>query len=572
MTYNHTPIIIVFFSFYLLASPSHAQQSYFPPLDIPLLLSGTFAELRSDHFHSGIDLRTQGVEGLKVYATEDGYVSRISIAPGGFGKALYIDHPSTGHTSVYAHVKGFNKVIDRYVKDEQYKAERFAVNLTPEAGRFPVKKGEVVGLSGNSGSSGGPHLHFEIRDTKSQKPLNPAKFGFKIKDFIRPSITKLAIYPADSQAYVNGSHKMQIYEVQGWGEQHYIKDKVHVKASGLISFGIGTFDTHNETPNKNGVYAVELFVDSVKVFGFRADQFSFDESRYINSFIDYAFLIKHKSRLIRSDIDPMNKLSLYDDRRYQGTFYVSDTATHRAFYKVTDHFGNFSYLHFTIEGSSVIKSPIESVRSTEKWHIVKADQAVKLELNDVVVRIPAEAFYRDQNLQFESRQDKAFLSDVIRLGENTIPVHKAIDLSIKVQPGQIAPSKMLIARLEKGKKPQFAGNVLKDGYVTASIRTLGEYALMADTLAPTIKPLNFNSGTTIGSLQQIRIAIQDDFSGIATYQALLNGRWLLMEYDAKNNLLMYEFDERLQKGMNSFELQVTDKCGNVKVFNAKLNY
>jgi hypothetical protein len=572
MTIKQTLISLAFIGIHLLGSLSQAQQAYLPPLDIPLLLSGTFAELRSNHFHSGIDLRTQGVEGLKVYASEDGYVSRISIAPGGFGKALYIDHPLTGHTSVYAHLKGFNKAIDRYVKGEQYKAEQFTVNLTPEPGRFPVKKGEVVGLSGNSGSSGGPHLHFEIRDTKTQKPLNPAKFGFKIKDFIRPAITKLAVYPADSQAYVNGSYKMQIFEVQGWGEQHYIKDKLKVKASGLISFGIGTFDTHNDTPNKNGVYAVELYVDSAKVFGFRADQFSFDESRFINSFIDYAFLIKHKSRLIRSDIDPLNKLSLYDERQNMGVFYVSDTATHLAFYKVTDHFGNISYLNFTIEGSSTIKSPKENTSLSDRNHFVKADQAVRLELKDVVVRIPAEAFYRDQNLLFDSRSNVAYLSDIITLGENTIPVHKAIELSIKVRPGHISASKMLIALLEKGKSPQFAGNGLKEGFVTASIRTLGEYALMADTIAPTIKPLNFKSGTPIGSLKQIRISIQDDFSGIATYQPSLNGQWLLMDYDAKNNLLVYDFDERLQKGVNSFELKVTDKSGNVTVFKSKLDY
>jgi hypothetical protein len=339
-----------------------AQPAYRPPLDIPLLLSGTFAELRSDHFHSGVDFRTQGVEGHKIFAIEDGYVSRVAVAPGGFGKAIYVDHPSTGHTSVYAHLQRFHGKLADYVKSEQYQAQNFTVNLLPEAGRFPVKKGDIIGFSGNSGSSGGPHLHFEIRDSRSQWPLNPAQFGFPIQDNIKPSITKLMVYPANEQARVNGYAKMQLYEVQGTGENHYLRDKAEVKAQGAISFGISTFDMHNGTPNKNGVYSVELFVDAIKVFHFAADRFSFDETRYINSMIDYSYLKKHHSRLIRTAKDPLNKLSMADYGLNNGVLLVTDTALHQALFRVTDHFGNISLLRFSIRGNSMDKETNQPIK------------------------------------------------------------------------------------------------------------------------------------------------------------------------------------------------------------------
>lgn len=569
-----TNILLILSLIVLLTHTSFGQQSpadgnYRQPMDIPLLPSGTFGELRTDHFHSGFDFRTQGVEGQKIVAIADGYVSRIGIAPGGFGKAIYIDHPATGQTSVYAHLQHFNKAIDAYVKEAQYKAEQFQVNLEPEAGLFKVKKGDIIGYSGNSGSSGGPHLHFEIRDTRTQWPLNPAKYGIKVKDFIRPAITKLMVYPADSLARINGHRKQQVYEVQGWGEQHVLKDKATVLAYGNIAFGISTFDMHNDCPNKNGVYSVELFIDSVKVFGFTADKFSFDETRYINSLIDYGYLAKHKSRLIRSEHDKLNRLSMRESG-LSGIVTVDDTLLHKACYRVTDHFGNTSSLCFNIKGSRLEKDvPIKSMAKQDGWRVT-ADEASNLKKSAFYANIPADAFYRDQVLAVAESPDKRYLSPLVKFGDNSIPVHKAIELGIKPEQGSLNPAKLLIARIESGKVAGSMGGKFKDGYVAANIRTLGDFALVADTVKPTIKPVNFKPNSQVSALTSLKVTIDDNLSGIDGYRPMLNGHWLLMEYDAKNDLLIYQVDERLLKGKNSFVLTVTDKCGNVNEYRTEL--
>ncbi|MDO8897816.1 MAG: M23 family metallopeptidase, partial [Bacteroidales bacterium] len=225
-----------------------AKTNFRPPMDLTIFLSGTFGEMRSNHFHSGIDIRTQGVEGHLVFAIEDGFVNRVAVSAVGFGKVVYLSHPKTGHVSVYAHLQRFNKEIGQYVKNQQYKNESFSVNLFPESNLLPVKKGDLIGYAGNSGSSGGPHLHFEIRDGATQEVLNPLDFGFKTKDFIRPNISRLAIYPEGDKSRINGRNAAAFFEVQGWGESHRIKDNAAVKAFGEVSFGITTYDTHNDTP------------------------------------------------------------------------------------------------------------------------------------------------------------------------------------------------------------------------------------------------------------------------------------------------------------------------------------
>jgi len=552
-----------------------AQPAYRPPLDIPLLLSGTFAELRSDHFHSGVDFRTQGVEGHKIFAIEDGYVSRVAVAPGGFGKAIYLDHPSTGHTSVYAHLQRFHGKLADYVKSEQYQAQNFTVNLLPEAGRFPVKKGDIIGFSGNSGSSGGPHLHFEIRDSRSQWPLNPAQFGFPIQDNIKPSITKLMVYPANEQARVNGYAKMQLYEVQGTGENHYLRDKAEVKAQGAISFGISTFDMHNGTPNKNGVYSVELFVDAIKVFHFAADRFSFDETRYINSMIDYSYLKKHHSRLIRTAKDPLNKLSMADYGLNNGVLLVTDTALHQALFRVTDHFGNISLLRFSIRGNSMDKETNQPIKPVaDNFIAVKAGQPKEINNSGLLAVIPDDAFYRDEFLSFDVKTGSpAFLSDIYTLGDKAIPVHKAITIAIKPKQTGLDTKRLMVARIEDDNKPVYAGNTIEsDGRISAKTRNMGRFALVADSIPPSIKPLNFTKQAKITELKQLRVEIDDRLSGIADYKPSLNGAWLLMDYDPKNKLLVYEIDERMLMGKNRFELRVTDKCGNMAVFVAELEY
>ncbi len=552
----------------LLQTQNHHYQA---PLEIPLFLSGTFAELRSGHFHSGVDFRTQGVEGHRVVAIADGYVSRIAVSPTGFGKALYINHPRTGHTSVYAHLRNFQGEIAEYVKSSQYAQKSFGVNLYPEAGRFRVKKGELIGFSGNTGSSNGPHLHFEIRDADTQEPLNPLYFGFQVKDYIRPRITRFAVYAADDTAMVDGSSTYRVYEVQGWGEQHRLKDHEVVRASGNIAFGISTYDMHNDTPNRNGVYTIKLLVDSVKVFGFRANRFSFGETRYINSFIDYAHFIDQGNRLIRSEIDPYNRLGLYDEMDGKGTFLVEVGQSYQGEYVVTDYHGNVSRLPFTIQG---VTSGSASGLQPEKQNgqTLLAGKAHAIETETYFARFSNNAFYRDVMMPHQVLKDSTTFSAEILMGHPEIPVHSFYQLGIKAFETTVSVEKLVIARFNEKDEAESIGGSWENGFVVARTRDLGRFVVMADTIAPEIRPLNFRDGAGIGSLKQLRLAIKDDFSGIDSYRPSLNGQWLLMEYDPKNELLFYDFDEHLKAGANLFELEVRDKAGNITNYRATLHY
>lgn len=544
---------------------------YRAPLDIPLFLSGTFAELRNGHFHSGLDFRTQGVEGHRVLAIADGYVSRIVVSPVGFGKALYIHHPRTGHTSVYAHLRSFHGDLADYVKDAHYAHQSFALNLFPEAGRFRIKKGELIGFSGNTGSSMGPHLHFEIRDAATQEPMNPLYFGFQVKDYIRPRITRFAVYPADDMAVVHGANHYRVYEVQGWGEQHRLKDNEVVSAKGEIAFGISTYDMHNDTPNRNGVYSIELLVDSLKIFGFRANRFAFAETRYINSFIDYGHFINQRNRLIRSEIDPHNRLSLYDEMIGRGTFTVKDGQTYKGVYVVTDYHGNVSRLPFTIQAEAPEETAILQPDNPET-QTLKAGKAHEIETDRYFARFRHDAFYRDEAIDHKVLIDSTALSAEIMIGQPGIPVHSFYKIGIKAFETHIPPEKFLMAWYNDKGEAESIGGTYENGFVVARTRNLGRFVVMADTVAPEIRPLNFRDGADIGSLKQLRLAVKDDFAGIDSYLPSLNGDWLLMEHDPKNELLFYDFDERLRTGANQFELRVQDKAGNTEVYRATLHY
>lgn len=569
MRHYYLTLVFLLFPFFLLGQTNKKQYNYRMPMDLRIYLSGSFAELRSDHFHSGIDIRTAGVEGQKVFAIEDGFVSRVAVSPYGFGKAVYISHPKTGHLSVYAHLQRFEGSIASYVKNQQYAAKSFTVNLYPEAGLLPVKKGDLIGFSGNSGSSGGPHLHFEIRDGASQEILNPLDFGFAIKDFIRPSVQRLAVYPEDLYSTVKGINNPAFFEVQGWGENHRIKENEVVKAFGNISFGITTHDTHNDTPNKNGVYSIELFIDSLLLFAFKADRFSFDETRYVNSMIDYTFFIKNQSRIVRTAIDPYNKLGLYDYVKSNGIFNVEDNKTYHAEYLVKDYNGNISRLPFVIKGEKPV-APLKLTEIDSCKKLVVAGKSYSIRTKEFEAIFPSDAFYRDVLIETKTVADNNYLSDIITVGETQIPVHKNYILTIAPKNHTVPTSKMLVLYLEKGKAPASIGGKFEEGKVKVSTRKLGRFAISADTVSPEIRPLNFYNGLNVDTLKSLRVEIKDALSGIESFYPTLNGKWILMDYDAKNNLLVYIIDEQMVPGDNTFKLEVSDQYNNKKVFEAVL--
>ncbi|MBE0639502.1 MAG: M23 family metallopeptidase [Bacteroidales bacterium] len=562
-------LILLAVSLQITAQEKYPIDYFDSPVDFPILLSGTFGELRTGHLHSGIDIRTQGAEGKSLKAVADGYVSRIVVSPVGFGKAIYIDHPN-GYTSVYAHCQSFYPAVDTYVKEEQYLEESFTIDLLPEPGQFQVTKGQVIAKSGNSGSSGGPHLHFEIRNTETEKPINPLHFGFTVKDFTRPQIRRLRVYPYGAASLVDGKTKPKEFELAGWGPNYRMKSGDTINLSGDIYFGIEAVDQHNDSKYNNGFYSLQLLIDSVLVYSHVMNEFSFDETRYMQSLIDYPYFVRNKHKIQQTRILPNNPLSIYEKVKNKGVFNFNHSKLYRIQFVVGDFHGNESILTFHVKGDPFkgeIKPPDQSD------YLMYWGESNQFEQDGLLLEIPEKALYDTIHFQFKTSPPiKKGYSPLYHLHNKYTPLHKFCDLYIK--PEKFRPElkeKLLIVRVDPADNSLTAiGGSWDDDYITAKIRDFGNYTVVADTLKPTITPVNIQNGKNISAQSNIRITIKDDLAGIESYRATMNGNWILMEWDPKNNLLEYKIDEHTKKGKNQFRLSVKDTRGNERVYETSL--
>ncbi|MDR1172956.1 MAG: peptidoglycan DD-metalloendopeptidase family protein [Bacteroidales bacterium] len=550
------------------------------PLDIPVLLSATFAELRANHLHSGIDFRTQGTTGHKIYACEQGYVSRISVSSAGYGNALYITHPN-GYTTVYGHLDAFNDDITAYVKQQQYEQERFAVNLYPDTTRLPVKRGDVVGFSGNTGSSGGPHLHFEVRDTKTEETINPLHFGLGVRDNIAPIMRRMAVYPIGEGSTVNGSTDRLILDLEKSGKTYRIAGMKKLKVVGKVAFGIDTYDQTYGSVNRCGPYSIRLWVDSFMMFSQTMDRFSFDESRYINSLVDYDYYIHHQVRFNRMYIEPNNRLSVYDRQLDRGITSFPDSGIHKALVVVRDFHGNNSRLNFTFEYAPGAPGTPVSPQIPEMFMLPGTHESMyKRKFTHVQpglrVTIPADALYNEIDFTcVASRRPKGLYSDAYKIHNPGTPLHKAMTIEIAADslPERLR-EKALVVQIEPSGRRSSAGGTYRDGVVCTDSRVFGEFAIGVDTVPPRITPVNIKNGANMRGVPNIRFKIGDNFSGINTYSGWIDGQWALFQYDAKNDLLYYCFDtDRLTKNtQHALELKVTDSKGNTAEYRAKFTW
>ena len=548
------------------------------PLDLPTLLSGTFAELRANHFHSGIDFRTQGTTGHKVYACEQGYVSRISVASGGFGNALYITHPN-GYTTVYGHLDAFNDEITAYLRQQQYQQERFAVNLYPDSARLPVKRGDVVAFSGNTGGSAGPHLHLDVRDTKTEETINPLLFGFGVKDNIAPVMRQLAVYPIGTGSTVNGSVDRLIFNLEKVGKSYRIVGNQRLSVVGKVAFGIDAYDQTNGSANRCGPYRIRLWADSAKVFSQTMDRFSFDESRYINSLIDYPYYMSNKVRFNRMYIEPNNRLSVYDRQVDRGIISFPDSGNHQALVVVSDLHGNSSRLDFIFNYSPDVKPTSWLFSDSMTFPNLLAgmcQRELKYAQQGIRVVIPANALYDDIRFTCTvSAQPEGLYSKAYKIYDPATPLHKAMTVEITADslPARLS-EKALVVQIEPSGRRSSAGGTYRDGVVSANLSVFGEFAIGVDTVPPRITSLNIKNGANMRGVNGIRFKIKDDFSGVNTYNGWIDGNWALFEYDAKNDLLYYNFDaKRLTKNtLHTLELKVTDSKGNIAEYMAQFTW
>ncbi len=555
----------IFFTYIFLLNFAGYTQNYTSPLNIDLILSGTFGELRSNHFHAGIDLKTKGVEGLNVYSIADGYISRVKVSSFGYGKVIYITHYD-GKTSVYAHLKEFSQKIDSIVKTKQYKDKKFEIDYYLQKDAIKVKQKELIGKSGNSGSSAGAHLHFEIRDSKTQKPINPLYFNFKIKDEIKPNIKKLKVYN------FNNTNKHQTFDVIKEDKNNYsINDTLLTE--GDFGIGISTYDKSNYAYNKNGVYSIKLYVDEKLTFHFLADTLDFITTRFINAHVDYKEKIQNKIKFHRLFKLPYNKLKNYKTNINNGIISLNDTNIHNIKIHVEDYNQNLSEIKFKVKNSLqkidqnnlLNEEAAQDVVQKKFYHKHKNNFLFK----NLKIFLSEYSLYEDMIFRYSILDSiKGVYGNIHRCHKKDIPIHKKYDLYIKENVPDKIKNKVYIAKREKENTFKYIGGSWEGLYLKTSTREFGDFCLVADSTAPVIKGVNIFPGKKINKQKNIKLTIEDYKSGIKKFEATINDEWVLMDYDHKTKIVRYDFNKIIKKGENKFVLKVTDNCNNLTTYKA----
>jgi len=526
------------------------------PLDItPPALAGSFGEIRGNHFHSGIDFRTNQREGYPVYAVADGYISRLRVQNSGFGQALYINHPN-GYTTVYGHLQRFSPKIARVVKNLEYEKKSFEIDEFPDATLIPVRKGEIIAWSGNRGSSGGPHLHFEIRDTKTEETINPQFFGINIPDNIPPVIHGLYVYRLNGKTFNEFTPKQAISII---GTSGNYKSTAPVSLSGEVGFGIVVTDRHNGASGTNGVYSIQLELDGKMIYTSALERFSFENSKAINSHIDYPTYLNTKRSIQKSFVDPGNPLKIYSGLVNSGRINFNDGATHQLRYIITDSKGNSSTLPFTVTaGTAPPAAPVISAGLNFPYN-----KASEFNSDEIKVVIPQGTLYNDLNFVYKKLPKPVgnAYSAIHQIHNRFTPLHIGFNLWIKADalPENLRDKALIVST---GGSSQ--GGSFDNGYIKATPKNFGSFYIAVDTIAPRIFPTNIADGKSMAGLSKMTFKISDNLSGIKNFNGYIDGKWVLMEFDTKTATLWHSFDDRTKSGKHTFELVVTDGKDNVK--------
>lgn len=542
----------------LLAASAFGE--YAVPLRTPLLLSANFTEFRANHFHSGIDLKTGGAVNLPVYSIEQGYVSRIFVSPSGYGLAIYIDHPD-GRTSVYGHLSRFTSSIQEYVRKKQYEQESYKVDIQVPKGSIQIKKGELIAYSGNSGSSGGPHLHFEIRDTRTEFLINPLLFyKDEIKDARSPEFQALMIYPTATSSVINNTSSPVRITIPKDRAGNPIQFAREVNVWGKIGIGIKACDRMNGTSNSYGVTYVKLEMDGKEIFNYVNTSYSFLVGRMYNSVIDYQTWREKNEFFLRSFVEPGNTFPFYKTEN-NGYIQIDQERDYHFCYTIQDLHGNQSKYSFTLKGKKQ-----DAPERKKSPYLFAWNKDNEFSNNSVSLSIPKGNIYNSFYFTLLENQSATYLSNVFRVNNFYVPLHSYCDLRIKVEKDTFAnKSQYGIMQLSRNSR-SWVGGKYENGFVKAGIRDLGdEFAVSYDNKPPVISPLSPNLWVKRGT---IRISVADNLSGIQLAKGTIDGKFALFENDVKSAVYSYRIDgERIGKNrQHELHFVAKDACGNTSEY------
>ena len=558
--------ILLFFS--AKAQDNYPKNDFRSPIDMPILLAGTFGEPRKTHFHAGLDIKTGGIEGKNIYAIGNGYISRIKVSAWGYGNVIYIKH-TNGYTSVYAHLKNFNETITNWIELQQMAQTKFEIDLDSlNASLFKVEKGDIIGISGNTGGSQAPHLHFEIRDSL-ERPINPFLFGFdeKVKDNVKPGLYKLAIYNLTTGKQFSNTKTIKLNNTSAGKLE--LSETLKINKD-TIGFGINTTDKFTGVNNHNGVYDIKMFFDGELMYHYQINRFSFDNARDVISHCDYWMKRKSNLSVHKCFVERGNKLNVYNYLSNNGYIFLYDYLVHNIKIEVTDFHKNKSVLNFKIQrddNSEMFKEKELSfqeimVQGRKNWY----------KNSNIEIAMPEDALY--ENMYFNVEQIRTTgLTETYKVGDYKIPLFSKFDIKMKTNDiNEVFREKYLIAYKNYKGYTKALNGVLVGNVLSAESRAFGEYFIAVDTISPRIRTLSISEGKTMTKYTKFQFKMTDNLSGIDEYNCFINGNWVILELDGKKNLYTYTVDENILKGKNSILVIAKDKRNNASTFSANFLY
>lgn len=525
------------------------------PVDIPSLLAGNFGELRPNHFHSGLDFKTQGRTGFDVHSVDDGYVSRASVSPWGYGRAIYVTHPSTGLTSVYGHLEGFCPAVDKAVRARQLESQQFAVDVHFTPDQFPVKRGDVIAKSGNAGHSFGPHVHLELRETETGYAVDPIPYMRGLfNDKAAPEVRHVGLYPREN-GVVNGGSKGVVLTLA--------EASKGFTAWGDVVPAINAFDRMTGTANVYGVKYMTLSVDGRVVYERVIDRFEMDETRAVNTLAYFGDVVNRGRWMMWTYVPPSQPLGFMIKANDSGIVTIDQERPYKCEFTLTDEFGNSRKFPFTIHGKRQ-----EITAPEHKEWLLDYRGYNYYNVDNVKVELPAGVLYDNTWFNVTATPSDSYLSPVVKIGDPTVPLANNITIELPVE-GKVAdPTKLCMVRISGGSRSAIGGEYEESGHMKADVNRFGTYAVTTDVTAPTARMV---SPKLWGRNNRISVKIGDNLSGVESFRGEIDGKFVIMEFDGKSATLTYDLNGSGLKRGTQHELKVTvvDGCYNTTVVTQK---
>ncbi len=544
------------------------------PVDFPVYLSANYGEMRTNRFHTGIDIKTQGTVGHQLYAAADGYIARVTVAPSGYGRALYINHPN-GTVTVYAHMHKFTEEIEDWLRGERYAQQRSDIDAFPAADRFPVKKGDFIGLSGNSGSSQGPHLHYEVRRAADSKTLNIRTHGWMaVKDDTPPRIIKLYHIDVDTIAGVPVQSKARAYDVKKNEDGNYSLVRTSTPKAGPASyFVVEATDRMNDVENTFGIYRARMEVDGREVLDFMKDELLFDDNRYCCASVYYDVQCKSKNEAVMLALRNGNSLPMYKKAVDRGVVSLRGAEKRNIKITIYDDALNAVTLEFAVECDEnyVVPERPAGRLASDRRDFINSD-------NGMTVIIPKGALYEPMfytqsivEIAAQPRPDSIRpLSPIHRTGDGMMPLHRAMKIAVEAEIPARLRSGACLAKVSDDGKLSYLGGTYGEGTVKCSSRDFGTFCAVADTIPPVIKA-SFKEGEDLSKTRTVKLTLTDNFSDIAYFTGSIDGKWIIFEHNANSNEYLHTFDmDRIESGRtHTFAMTVRDGAGNTATLTSK---